>query len=150
MLSQLLVRMNKIMNFNQAPQPAERFGIGKRISDLWNSGNKRVNLIILATTGLVLNCCCVIIPLSSKGNSPAAQSNVGVNAISTPAFTTAQDPFIPTALEIPANTEFNNNGGGGVICKIFNSQAAAQEALRVVHIQLDGSHMDGSSCKSLP
>ena len=82
------------MNLNQAPQPTERAGIGKRISDLWNSRNRIARLIILATTGLVLNCCCVIIPLWSKANSLAAQSNVRVNAISAPAFTTAQHPFI--------------------------------------------------------
>ena len=104
------------MNLDQAPLPAERVGIGKRISDLWNSGYRRVMLIILAT--LVLNCCCVVIPLSSKANSLAAQSNVGVNAISTPAFTTAQDPFVPTALAISANTEFDNNGDGRVAARI--------------------------------
>jgi len=138
------------MSLNQAPQPTERVGIGKRISDLWNSRNKRAMLFILATTGLVLNCCCVVIPLSSKANSLAAQANVGVNAISAPASTIVQDPFIPTALEISANTEFNNNGDGRVVCKNFNSQAVAQEAHRAAHIQLDGSDKDGRSCKSLP
>lgn len=106
------------MNLNQAPQPTERVGIGKRISDLWNSRNRIAKLIILATTGLVLNCCCVIIPLSSKAHSLPAQSNVGVNAISTPAFPTAQDPFIPTALAISANTEFDNNGDEGLSARI--------------------------------
>src|SRR5688572_2525578 len=138
------------MSLNQAPQPTERVGIGKRISDLWNSRNKRAMLFILATTGLVLNCCCVVIPLTSKANSLAAQANVGVNAISAPASTIVQDPFIPTALEISANTEFNNNGDGRVVCKNFNSQAAVQEAHRAAHIQLDGSDKDGRSCKSLP
>src|SRR5688572_29554500 len=140
------------MSLNQAPQPTGRVGIGKRISDLWNSRNRRAMLLILATTGLVLNCCCVVIPLSSKANSLAAQANVGVNAIAAPAFTTAQDRFILTALAISANTEFDNNGDRRkVVCKNFNSQAAAaQEAHRAAHIQLDGSDKDGLSCKSLP
>jgi len=138
------------MNLNQVPQPTERVGIRKRIFDLWNSRNRIAKLIILATTGLVLNCCCVIIPLSSKANSLAAQANVGVNAISTPAVATAQDPFIPTALAISANTEFEHNGDGRVVCKNFNSQAAAQEFHRAAHIQLDGSYKDGRSCISVP
>ena len=138
------------MNLKQAPQPTERVGIGKRISDLWNSRNRIAKLLILATTGLVLNCCCVIIPLSSKATSLAAQSNVDVNSISTPAYIRSQDSFIPTALAISANTEFDNNGGRKVVCKNFNSQAAAQEAHRARHIQLDGNDNDGRSCKSLP
>ena len=137
-------------NLNQALQPISRVGIGKRISDLWNSGNRRALLLTLATTGLVLNCCCVVIPLSSKANSLAAQSNVGVNAISAPAFTTAQDPFIPTALAISANTEFDNNGDVRVVCKNFNSEAAAQESHRAAHIQLDGSDKGGTFGNSLP
>jgi hypothetical protein len=135
------------MNLKQATQRTERVGIGKRISDLWNSKNRIVRLTILAATGLVLNCCCVIIPLSTKANSVAAQSNVGVNAISTPALTTAQDPFVPTALAISANTELDNNGDGRVACRNFNSQAAAQEAHRAAHIQLNESDKDGRSCK---
>jgi len=54
------------MNLHQAPQHTERVNIGKRIADLWNSRNRRTRLIIWATTGMVLNCCRVIIPLSSK------------------------------------------------------------------------------------
>ena len=53
------------MNLNQNPLPTEQVGIGKRISHFWNFRNRRAKLIILST-GLVLNCCCVIIPLSSK------------------------------------------------------------------------------------
>ena len=135
------------MDLNQALQPTEWVDIRKRISNLWNSRNRITKLIIWATAGLVLNCCCVIIPLSSKANSLAAQSNVGVNAISTPTFTATQDPFTPTASEISARTEFDNNGDGRVLCKNFNSQAAARES--AAHIQLDRSDMNGSSCKSL-
>ena len=50
-------------NLNQAPQPSEPADIGKRISELWNSKNRIARLAVLATSGLVLNCCCVIIPL---------------------------------------------------------------------------------------
>ena len=117
---------------------------------LWNSRHRIAKLLILATTGMVLNCCCVIIPLSSKATSLAAQSIVDVNSISTPGFTIPQDSFIPTALAISANTEFDHNGDGRVICKNFNSQAAAHEAHRAAHIQLDGSDKDRHSCKSLP
>ena len=53
------------MNINQNPLPTEQVGIGKRISNLWNSRTRKTKLIILAT-GLVLNCCCIVIPLSSK------------------------------------------------------------------------------------
>ena len=105
------------MNLNQTPLSTERIGIGKRISDLWNSGNRRAKLIILAT-GLILNCCCVVIPLSSKANSLAAQSSVDVNSISTSAFTIAQDPFIPSSLAISANAEFGHNGDGKVSARI--------------------------------
>ena len=42
------------MNLDQAPQPVEKIGIGKHLSDLWNSGNRRAKLIILAATGLVV------------------------------------------------------------------------------------------------
>jgi hypothetical protein len=51
------------MNLNQDPQPTERVGIGKRISELWSARNRITAFIILAATGLVLNCCCLIIPL---------------------------------------------------------------------------------------
>ena len=137
------------MNLNQAPKPTERVGIGKRISNLWNPRNRITKLIILATSGLILNwCCCIVIPLSSGASSLAAQSNVGANAISTPAFTAAQDPFIPRASSASARTEFDNNGDGRVSCKNFNSQAAVRES--AAHIQLDGSEKDSRSCKSLP
>ena len=138
------------MNLNQAPQPHERVGMGNHISDLWNSRNRLSKILILATTGLILNCCCVIIPLLGKANSLPAQANVSVNAASSLVFTTAQDPFIPPALAISANTEFGNNSDGKVVCKNFNSQAAAQNTHRAVYIQLDGSDKDGRSCKSLP
>ena len=109
-----------------------------------------LRLIILATTGLVLNCCCVIIPLSSKAHSPAAPSNVDVDAISTPAFTTAQDALLPAALVISPNMELENNGGGRVACRDFNSQAADPESPGAAHFQLDGSDKNGRSCQSLP
>ena len=51
------------MNLNQDPQPMEQIGIGKRISELWSSRNRITAFIILAATELVLNCCCLIIPL---------------------------------------------------------------------------------------
>ncbi|MEO5888311.1 MAG: hypothetical protein ABIQ77_11690 [Anaerolineales bacterium] len=92
------------MNSNQIPQPVEKIGIGKRISGLWNSGNRRARLIILAATGLVFFCCCIGIPLSSRDNTLAALSKVGVNPISPSAFDSAQDPYVSTALAIPANT----------------------------------------------
>src|SRR5215212_10387089 len=127
------------MNLNHALQVTKPDNIGKRISDLWNSRNRIVRLTILAATGLVLNCCCVIIPLSSKANSLAPQANAGVHALAAPAFTTAQDPFIPTTLVISANTAFRNTGDGRVVWKNFNAQAAAQWA---THIPLDGSDKD--------
>jgi len=136
------------MKVNQTPQPTERAGIGKRISDVWNSRNRLTRLLILATTGLVLNCCCVIIPLSSKANSPAAQANIGVNAISTSVLTTTQDPFMPPALALSGSTEFDTDGR--LACKDFGSQALAWKVDRAVPIQLDGSHKDGRSCRSLP
>ncbi len=52
------------MNSNHVAPPAERAGIGQRISSaLWSSRNRIAAFIILAATGLVLNCCCLIIPL---------------------------------------------------------------------------------------
>ena len=136
-----------MMNSNQFPQPPERVDIRKRISVLWNSRNRIARLTILATAGLVLQCCCLIIPI---GNSLAEPSTVDDNAISTPPFATAQDPFIPTALEISVNAEFDNNDGR-VVCKNFNSQAAtAQVSRRVARIQLDRRDKDGRSCKLLP
>lgn len=51
------------MNLNQPPQPTERVNLGKRISDLWNSRNRIAKLMIVLSSGLVLNCCCIIIPL---------------------------------------------------------------------------------------
>jgi hypothetical protein len=106
-----------------------------------------VRLIILATTGLVLNCCCVIIPLSSKAHGLAAQPNVGVNAIATPACTTAQDPLLPAVSAISVHREPENNGGGTVACRDFRSPAAAPGA---AYIQLEGSDKNGRSCQSLP
>jgi hypothetical protein len=135
---------------NQAPQPAKRVGIGKRISDVWNSRNRLARLLILVTTGLVLNCCCVIIPLSGQANSPAAQANIAINSISSSALTTAQDRFMPAALAISANTEFDTDGNGREACKDFSSQAAAREVPGVSSLQLDGSHKHGRSCRSLP
>jgi len=108
-----------------------------------------VKLTILATTGLVLNCCCIVIPLSSKAAGLAEQANAGVNAVSTPAFTTAQDPFRPGMMAISASTELDHDGDGRVVCENFNSQVAVHEAYRAAYIQLDGSDKDGRSCKSL-
>jgi hypothetical protein len=51
------------MNLNQDTQPTEQIGIGKRISELWSSRSRVTAFFILAATGLVLNCCCLIIPL---------------------------------------------------------------------------------------
>lgn len=51
------------MNLNQPPQPTERVNLGNRISDLWNSRNRIAKLIVVLSSGLVLNCCCIIIPL---------------------------------------------------------------------------------------
>ena len=58
------------MNSDQTPQPTKGAGIRKRISNLWDSRNRIVTLIFLATTGLVLNCCCVIIPLWDSSGGP--------------------------------------------------------------------------------
>ena len=44
--------------------------MGKRISDLWNSRKRIVTLVIFVTSGLVLNCCCVIIPLLDSAGNP--------------------------------------------------------------------------------
>jgi hypothetical protein len=51
------------MNSNHTPPPTEQAGIGQRISAFWSSRNRITAFIILAATGLVLNCCCLIIPL---------------------------------------------------------------------------------------
>jgi len=138
------------MNLNQTPQPTNRLGIGRRISNVWNSRNRLARLLILVTTGLVLNCCCVIIPLSSPANSPAAQANIAMNSISSSALTTAQDRFMPAALALSANTEFDTHSDGREACKDFSSQAAAREVPRASSILLDGSHKHGRSCRSLP
>lgn len=139
-----------MMNLKQVPQPTERLGIGKRIFNLWHSRNRVARLIMLATIGLVLNCCCIIIPIphSSTGNTLAAQSDVSVHAISTSVFTTAQDHFIPMGLAISANTDFDNNGDGRATCRNFNSQATAPESAGVAH--MDEGDKGGRSCKSLP
>ena len=59
-----------MLNLDQTSQPAERTGFGKRISDLWNSGNRRARLLFWAASGLVLNCCCIIIPLWDSSGGP--------------------------------------------------------------------------------
>ena len=138
------------MNLNQTPQPTNRLGIGRRISNVWNSRNRLARLLILVTTGLVLNCCCVIIPLSSQANSPAAQANIAMNSISSSALTTAQDRFMPAALALSANTEFDTHSDGREACKDFSSQAAVREVHKASSILLDGSHKHGRSCRSLP
>jgi hypothetical protein len=138
------------MNLEQTPQPTERVGLGKRISDLWNSRNRIARLTILVTSGLILNCCCIIIPLSTKANGLAAQPNASVNTISTPALTTAQEPLVPPAAAISPNTESDHNGEGRVACKNFTSLAAAEEADGTADIPLDGSDKAGRACQSLP
>lgn len=125
------------MNLNQAPQPMHRAGIGKRISGLWNSRNRITRLMILAMTGLVLNCCCVIIPLSTQAKGVAAPSN-GVHAISTPVVIPAQDSFVPTALAISAHPEAENKGDGGVGYRNFNSHPDAQADQRTADRQGNG------------
>jgi len=141
-----------MMNLKQVPQPMERLGIGKRISHLWNSRNRVARLIMLATLGLVLNCCCIIIPIphSSTGNTLAAQSDVSVNVISSPAFTTARDHFIPMGFAISANTGFDNNGAGWTASRNFNSQATAWKSAGMAYIHLDGGDKGGRAYKSLP
>ena len=54
------------LNDGFRPRPTERVGIGKRITDLWNSRNRIARLIIWGTTGLVISGCCIIIPLWSN------------------------------------------------------------------------------------
>ena len=51
------------MNSNHTPPSTQWAGIGQRISTLWSSRNRITAFIILTATGLVLNCCCLIIPL---------------------------------------------------------------------------------------
>jgi hypothetical protein len=131
------------MNLDQTTQPKERVGIKKRISNVWNSRNRMVRLIMLVTTGLVLNCCCVIIPLASKANSLPAQSNVGVNASSPATSTAVQDPLMPSASAISAHTVIDHNGDGRAACKNFNSAVQVSTA----YIQLEGSDKAGRSCK---
>ena len=58
------------MNLDQTPQPTERVNIGKRISDLWNSRNRMAMLVVAVTSSLVLNCCCLIIPLWDFSGGP--------------------------------------------------------------------------------
>jgi hypothetical protein len=124
------------MNLNQAPQPMQRAGIRKRIAALWSSRNRISRLVILATTGLVLNCCCVIIPLSTQATGVAAQSN-GVHAISTPAATTAQDAFAPTTLAISAQPESESRGAGRVGWRNFNLHPDAQADQRTAGTQVN-------------
>ncbi len=52
-----------MMNSNNVPQPTEQAGMKERISALWSSRNRITTFFILTATGLVLNCCCLIIPL---------------------------------------------------------------------------------------
>jgi len=96
-----------MMNSNQSPQPPQKVGIGKRISNFWNSGN-RGKLTILGVTGLIFFCCCIGAPLANRGNTPAAPT-VDVNAISTNAMASAQAPLTQTALAIPTNTSTPEN-----------------------------------------
>ena len=58
------------MNSNHVPQPAERVGLEKRISALWSSRKRIATFFILVTTGVVLNCCCLIIPLWDYTGGP--------------------------------------------------------------------------------
>jgi hypothetical protein len=51
------------MNVDPTPQTTQPGNIGKRISDLWNSRNRIAMLFVVLSSGLVLNCCCLIIPL---------------------------------------------------------------------------------------
>ncbi len=138
------------MNLEQTPQPTERVGLGKRISDLWNSRNRIARLTILVTSGLILNCCCIIIPLSTKANGLAAQPDASVNVVTTTALTTAEEPLVPTAAAISPNSESDHDGDRRVACKNFTSPVAAQEAYGAAHIQLDGSEKAGRACQSLP
>src|SRR5215216_8071053 len=110
------------MNLNQTPQPTERVGIKERISKGWNSRNRIVRLTTLVTLGLVLNCCCVIIPLSTKGTSLPAQAKAGGDAISAPALTTAQEPLLPAAPAMSARTPSDYPSDGRALCRNFNSQ----------------------------
>lgn len=121
--------------------PTERVGIGKRISNAWNSRNRIVRVTTLVTLGLVLNCCCVIIPLSTKATSLPAQAQAGGDAISTPASTTAQEPLIPAAPAMSARTESDHHIDGRAICRNFNSPA---------RIQSEGSSKAGRSCSPSP
>ena len=131
------------MNSNPDPQPTEPVGIGKRLADVWNSRSRIASLVILLTSGLVLNCCCVIIPLASKTNSLPVQSNVRVDTSSTPISTTVQDHWVPSAPAISAHTEIDHNGDGRVACRNFNASNQATTA----YIQLDRSDKAGRSCK---
>src|SRR4051812_2398400 len=112
------------MNLNQTTQPTERVGIKERISKGWNSRNRIVRLITLVTLGLVLNCCCVIIPLSTKGTSLPAQA--GGDAISAPALTIAPEPLLPAAPAMFARTQSDHPSDGRALCRNFNSSAAAR------------------------
>jgi hypothetical protein len=59
-----------MVNVDQTPQPTERVGIGKRISEVWNSRKRITRLVVLGTSGLVLQCCCIIIPLWDSSRVP--------------------------------------------------------------------------------
>ena len=59
-----------MMDLNQTPQPTERVEIGKRISEVWNSGKRITRLVVLVTGGLVLQCCCIIVPLWDSTRVP--------------------------------------------------------------------------------
>ena len=131
------------MNSNQTPMPTERVGIGKRISNAWNSPNRIVRLITLVTLGLVLNCCCVIIPLSTKGTSLPAHAQVSGDAISAPASSAAQESLIPAASAISARMESDADSDGRAICTNFNSSTAARN-------QWDGSAKAGRACSPSP
>ena len=106
--------------------PTERVGIGERISKIWNSRNRIVRLTTLVTLGLVLNCCCVIIPLSTKATSLPAKAQAGGDAISSPALKTVQEPLIPAAPAISARTESDQNSEERAICRNFNPPTFSQ------------------------
>ena len=62
--------MKKTMNVDQTPKPTERTGIRERIADAWNSRNRVVTIVVWLSAGLVLNCCCIVIPLWDSSGGP--------------------------------------------------------------------------------
>jgi len=59
-----------MMDLNQAPQPTEQVSIGERLSNVWNSRSRIARIIILTTSGLALNGCCIVIPLWWSSGGP--------------------------------------------------------------------------------